>query len=243
MKELYAQLWSVRDYTEKDFFGTLEALAKMGYSGVEFAGYRDIPAADMKKKLDELGMKGISAHIGTDLLKDHLDREIEYLNTLGAKYIVCPWAEIKTVDNAIEYSELFNKIGEKCYNSGLTFAYHNHAHEFETDNGKYPLEVLFENVDSKFVKQQPDLYWVAYAGLDPISYITKNADRCPIIHLKQIENFETKTNVDAASGMIDFKKVMEIASKSDFVYEQEHFVGTSMKNMEKSIKYFKGESL
>lgn len=241
MNKINAQLWSIKDYTEKDFFGSLEALAKMGYSGVEFAGYKDISSKDMKSKLDELNMTGISAHIGIDLLKNNLDKEIEYLNVLGAKYIVCPWADIKTIDSAMQHSELFNQIGEKCYNNGLTFAYHNHAHEFELDNGKYPLEVMFENVNTKFVLQEPDLFWVAYAGIDPIEYITKNAERCPIIHFKQIENMETKTNVDAASGIIDFKKAMKIASKSDFVYEQEHFVGTSMENMEKSIEYFKGE--
>ena len=32
------QLWSVRDETEKNFMGTLEKLARMGYDGVEFAG-------------------------------------------------------------------------------------------------------------------------------------------------------------------------------------------------------------
>jgi sugar phosphate isomerase/epimerase len=243
MNKVNAQLWSVRDYTEKDFFGTLEKLSKMGYIGVEFAGYSDISAKDMKNKLDELQLKGLSAHIGIDLLKNNLEKEIEYLNTLGAKYIVCPAAEIKTVDSAMEYSELFNKIGEKCFENGLIFGYHNHAFEFELDNGKYPLEVLFENVNPKFVKQQPDLYWVAYAGLDPIEYITKNANRCPIIHLKQIENMETKTNVDAASGIIDFQKVMKIAPKSDLVYEQEHYIGTSMEDMEKSIKFFKGEQV
>lgn len=235
MNKLYAQLYSIRDFTEKDFFGTLEEIAKMGYTGVEFAGYGDYSSWDMRKKLDELNLTGISSHVGLDKLKGNLEGEIQYLNDLGAKYIVCPWADIKTVDSAMEHAELFNKIGEKCAEAGLIFAYHNHAHEFELDQGKYPLEVLFENTNRQYVKQQPDLFWVAYAGLDPLEYISKNFERCPIIHLKQIENMQSKNNVDAGSGIIDFKKVMKIANKSDYVYEQESFSGLSIESMKKSF--------
>ena len=237
MNKINAQLWSVRDFTAKDFFGSLEKLSKMGYSGVEFAGYQDIAAADMKKKLDACNLTAISAHVSMDHLRNNLNREIEYLNILGAKYIVCPGAEVNNYETALKTSEIFNEIGEKCLKNGLIFAYHNHAFEFEPDHGKYPLEILYENANPKFVKQQPDLFWVAYAGIDPIEYIAKNIDRCPILHLKQIENMITKANVDAGNGMIDFKKVMEIAKNSDFVYEQEHFTGTSMESMSKSIAY------
>jgi len=38
LTELSAQLWSVQDYTSKDFFKTLEEISKIGYTGVEFAG-------------------------------------------------------------------------------------------------------------------------------------------------------------------------------------------------------------
>jgi len=239
LKQLSAQLWSVQDYTRKDFFGTLEALAKIGYSGVEFAGYNGIAAKDMSAKLNELEMTAISAHVGIDLLKDNLDAEIEYLLNLGAKYIVCPGAQIDTVDQALKHVEIFNQIGEKCSKAGLTFAYHNHAHELKLDQGQYPLEVLFENTDPQYVKQQPDVFWIAYAGIDAIEYMKKNAARCPIIHLKQLENHETKRNVDAGNGIIDFGTLIELSKDADFVYEQEEFVGTSLENMEKSFEFIK----
>lgn len=240
--KLYAQLWSVNDFATKDFLGTLRQIAEMGYHGVEFAGYFDTPAKEMKNHLDELGLYAISSHVGIDNIKTNLEAEIEYLNTLGSKYLVCPGADISTVENAKIYADLFNKVGEKCKKSGLIFAYHNHDHEFKLDGGQYPLEVLFDNADPQLVKQQPDVYWVAYAGLDAVEYIKKNKDRCPIIHLKQIENYHTKANVDAGSGIIDFAKIMEIASQSDFVYEQERSSsGTSLSNMKKSFDYITRE--
>ena len=236
LNKLSAQLWSVQDYTSKDFFGTLEEIAKIGYTGVEFAGYKDILAKDVDKKLKELNLFALSAHVGLNSLKENLDAELEYLNTLGAKYIVCPHAEINTVDSALKHAELFNKIGEQSAKAGLIFAYHNHAHEFKMDNGKYPIDVLFNNTDLRYVKQQPDVFWVAYAGFDVNEYMKKNISRCPVIHLKQLENNETKRNVDAGSGIIDFKYMIDLAKDTDFVYEQEEFIGTSLENMEKSFK-------
>lgn len=238
MKKIYAQLWSVQDYTSKDFVGTLKQIKEMGYAGVEFAGYGNMDAKTMKAKLDELGLYGISSHVGVERLTDNLEAEIEYLNTLGAKYIVCPGAEINNVESALKYAEIFSHIGEKCKQAGLTFAYHNHAHEFVQDQGQYPLDVLFKNADAEYVKIQPDLFWVAYAGLNPMQYVTQNLKRIPIIHLKQIKDMESKDNVDAGSGLIDFAQVMKLAPNADFVYEQEEFVGTSIENMEKSMKYF-----
>jgi len=237
LNKLSAQLWSVQDYTSKDFFGTLEEISKIGYTGVEFAGYNDISAVDMNKKLKELNLTALSAHIGIDKLKSNLDSEIEYLLTLGAKYIVCPHAEINTIESALEHAEIFNKIGEKSASAGLTFAYHNHAHEFKMDKGQYPLEVLFNNTDIRYVKQQPDVFWIAYAGLNVNEYMKKNISRCPVIHLKQLENKITKKNVDAGSGIIDFKYIIELSNDTDFVYEKEEFVGTSMENMRKSFEF------
>ena len=239
MKKINLQLWSVRDFLEKDFFGNLEKIKNMGYSGVEFAGYYDIPKEEMKKRLLEIGLNPISSHVGFSNLTDRLDSELSYLNELGAKYIVCPGADIKTIDSALKHAEAFNKIGEKAKSAGLILGYHNHAHELELEDGKYPLEVFFENTDPSLVIMEPDLYWVAYAGLDPIEFLNKHLKRASIIHLKQIKNLTTKENVNAGSGIIDFSKIMEMASHADFVYEQEHYIKTSMEEIEESAEYFK----
>jgi sugar phosphate isomerase/epimerase len=234
------QLYSVKDQTQNDFAGTLEKVAKMGYTGVEFAGYGGISAADMKALLDSFGLTAVSSHVGYDLLKNGIEKEIEYLNVLGAKYIVCPGTgDLKTVDAAKRLAVEFSEWGEKAKAGGLIFGYHNHDFELKADDGQYPLEVMFENADAGLVKMQPDVYWVAYAGLDPIAFVKKHLSRIPIIHLKQIKDMETKENVDAGSGIIDFKALMtNIAPNADYVYEQEHFKTTSLEEVEKSARYF-----
>ena len=137
------QLYTVRDETEKDFIGTLEKVAEMGYKGVEFAGFGDIPASRMKATLDRLGLKAVGSHTGPDLLKEKLDEVIKYNLEIGNKYIICPWAPFETKDDYVNAACLFNKIGARCKDSGLQFAYHNHDFEFKVFDGEYGLEILY----------------------------------------------------------------------------------------------------
>src|ERR1043166_9313814 len=51
------QLYTVRDDCAKDFPGVLKAVAKMGYSGVEFAGYYGRTAQELRKMLDDDHLK------------------------------------------------------------------------------------------------------------------------------------------------------------------------------------------
>ncbi|MCK8059242.1 MULTISPECIES: sugar phosphate isomerase/epimerase [unclassified Fusibacter] len=236
MKKIYAQLYSIRDEMVKDYMGTLEKIAAMGYAGVEFAGYGGYAAKELKEKLDSLGLIAISSHVSLDRLTTHLEEEIEFLNDLGAKYLVCPWADITSVESALEHAKLFSAIGKKCAESDLIFAYHNHDHEFEESQGQSPLEVLFEHVDSRYVVLQPDLYWIAVAGLDPEEYLKINSSRCPVVHLKQTKVLGERLNVEAGEGVIDFKRMIMDYPEKDFIYEQETSSGTSLESMERSLR-------
>ena len=56
------QLYSVRDEMEKDMDATLKAVAEMGYDCVEFAGYFDHSAEDVKAMCDKYGLEIVSVH-------------------------------------------------------------------------------------------------------------------------------------------------------------------------------------
>ena len=47
------QLYSVRAACKQDFPGTLAAIARMGYAGVEFAGYWNRSAKEIRQMLDD----------------------------------------------------------------------------------------------------------------------------------------------------------------------------------------------
>lgn len=207
------QLYTLREETQKDFIGTLEKVAEIGYEGVEFAGYGGLKASELRKTLDKLGLKAAGSHVGIELLKNNLEEVIDYNLEIGNKYIVCPWNEYKSREDYIETAKLFNKIGEKCREKGLEFCYHNHNHEFEIYDGEYGLDILYKNTDKDLVKAEIDAYWVTYAGVDPVEYLKKFSNRLPLIHLKDMDK-EDRSFTEIGNGIINFKEVIKIAKEN-----------------------------
>lgn len=84
------QLYSIREDCAKDLPGTLAAVSKMGYDGVEFAGYHGRTAKELRKMLDDLGLKCCGTHIGLDtLLGDALKASAEFNLTRSAAIQSC----------------------------------------------------------------------------------------------------------------------------------------------------------
>ena len=57
------QLYTVRDKMKEDFEATLARVAQIGYKEVEFAGYFDRSAADVRAILQKNGLSAPSSHI------------------------------------------------------------------------------------------------------------------------------------------------------------------------------------
>ena len=62
------QLYSVRNDCAKDLPGVLRAVARMGYEGVEFAGYHGRSAKELRQLLDDNGLKCCGTHTGLNTL-------------------------------------------------------------------------------------------------------------------------------------------------------------------------------
>ena len=70
------QLWSIKDEVKRDFAATVAAVAEMGYSGVELAGYGNLDVKGAKAALDAAGLKLAGMHVGLDALKTNLTNVI-----------------------------------------------------------------------------------------------------------------------------------------------------------------------
>ena len=84
------QLYSVREQMAKDFEGTLAAVRAAGFLAVESASLPKKPAAEIRRALDQAGLKCVSSHRSfTDVTRD-LDTTTEFEKTIGVSYIICP---------------------------------------------------------------------------------------------------------------------------------------------------------
>lgn len=230
------QLYSIKTETQKDFVKSLERVAKIGYTGVEFAGYGDLKAKEMKNLLNDLGIESSGSHVSLDLLKNNLQQQIEYNLEIGNKYIVCPYAPIKTREDSLYLAEFLNQAAEECKEEGISVLYHNHAHEFFMDNGEYGLDILFQHGSQ--IQTEIDTYWVAKVGLNPAEYVKKYAGRTPLIHLKDKSKDADEKSTTLGDGTLDFGAIIEVAEGCEwFIVEQEYFEGSVWDSIEKNYKY------
>ncbi len=166
------QLYTVRDQTQQDFVGTLQEVAKLGYKGVEFAGYGGLSAQALTELLTRTGLRTVSSHIGlAELTDEHLDASIAYCRAIGCPTIILPYLteEWRTLEGIQRLAPRLNAIGEQCRAAGLTFGYHNHAFEFEDINRQTWYDHLLQLTDPALVKVELDIYWVAFANHDPLT--------------------------------------------------------------------------
>jgi Xylose isomerase-like TIM barrel. len=108
------QLYTVRDEMKKDAARTLAAVASAGYKQVEFAGYFDHSAKDIRKMLDDNGLVSPSAHIQMSDLGESWDRALDAANLIGHEYLVCGWIDEpeRTVSGYKKIAARFNAAAE-----------------------------------------------------------------------------------------------------------------------------------
>lgn len=244
MDNIGLQLYSVKTECEKDFKGTLKKIADMGYKEVEFAGYGGLSSAEMKAELTKLNLKAIGTHKSLDDLETSLDAEISYAKEVGYDYIICSYAKMETREEAIAVAGRLSEMAIKCAIQGLNFAYHNHAHEFKMDGDETLFDIMLAHADSLLLLEI-DVYWVAFAGLDPVDLIKMHAGRVPLVHLKELAMNESgeKYNAILGRGTLPFADITAIATHlgaEHFIVEHEGSTENELDAVKASLYYLEG---
>jgi len=181
------QVYSARWDAEKDLGATLAEIAKIGYDGVEFAGFYGNSAEDVAQMLKDNGLVAASSHVPFVQILDDPDGVIAYHKAIGCKFIAIPHLGGGLEPGGKDFAKTIRAIyafGKKCRDAGIQLLYHNHDFEFVTVCGQYGLDFLYDAVDEDLLKTEIDTCWVKYAGEDPVAYVKKYAGRAPVVHLK-----------------------------------------------------------
>lgn len=242
MAKVGLQLYTIKELCDEDFKGALELVAKIGYEGVEFAGFYDMDADQLTQILDSLGLLTCGSHTAINTLENDFDGIVKYNKKIGNEYIIIPWLDEKyrkTKENWLATAKLFNDFNKKLKAEGLRLGYHNHAFEFEKIDGVFGYDILAQNTDEDIILEL-DTYWVEYAGLDLNEYIKRYKNRLELLHIKDMA--KDKTSTEAGNGTMDFVSVIEETKKTTkwFIVEQEHFTRPHAQAIEMSFAYIKG---
>jgi sugar phosphate isomerase/epimerase len=182
------QLYSVRNDCKADFDGTLARVAKLGFDGVEFAGYYRYvgKAQELRKRLDGLGLKAPSTHVGSAAFRgDQLQKTIEFHQTLGCKFLIIAGdRDFTDPEKSKAFAEFLNEVSSRLTATGMACGYHNHTKEFTTKFGDKTAFDAFAERTRKEVVLQQDCGWTAAAGVNPVEVIQRYPGRFRSTHFK-----------------------------------------------------------
>jgi sugar phosphate isomerase/epimerase len=268
---LAAQLWTFRDDLQKDVHGTLEKIKDLGFSYVEgFDAPYIVGNPDaFRKELDAAGLQMFALHWNT--LSDWRKDPSVIMNTakkLGAHYTGIAWlkeskADTVTLDIVNEAADILMKACPTAKEAGLQLYYHIHGYELQPMGGdKTFFDSFMSRIDNKCVRLEMDVFWVTYAGQDPVKFMDKYRDGVELLHVKNMAN-HVSTGVFNGSdfmppdmppdnwvplgkGKIDYKAVFKKGKEMGvkwYILEMDKFDGNVYAAVDSSLVYIEKEKL
>ena len=236
MYKIAVQLYTVREEMKENPVATLEKVAGLGYKGVEFAGFFDVPVGEMKAHLERLDLTVVASHTPLEALENQFEEVIHYNKTIGNRYLVCPWSDLKDEESLQQISSRLKALIPKVKAEGMEVLYHNHDHELKTLKGNYLLNQLVEACD-KMLGLEIDTFWVHRGGVNPRTYLLDHQDNIPLVHVKD----GTDKGLNAlGEGTAPIKEVLETVEELGLewiIVENDDPHPNGLEDIKRSIEY------
>ena len=245
LRSVGVQLYSLRDDARRDLAGTLAAIAEIGYSDVELLGSManfGMPPAQLRRVLDDNGLRASSTHVGGSALDD-LERQLDEAQTLGHRDLIIASLPIqgqRTLDDYRRWSDRLNDAGQRTLSRGIHIGFHNHANDHTPIDGVVPYDLLVERTEPGLVRLQLDTGNTAMAGHDPLEYLRRYGDRYWSFHIKDVPRLGATSDTELGQGVIDLRRLLagisDIENKLLYV-EQETYPGTPLESVRRDYSY------
>lgn len=231
------QMWSVRDASEKSLAEALKNVAEIGYKYIEFAGFFNHPAEEVKAMLDEYGLIVSGTHSGFGDLDNDFAAAVKYHKTIGNTNYIVPGAPWDTKDALSATIDKINKYKPMLAAEGITLAYHNHDGEFKPNkDGQIAHEEMEKRTDVNF---EIDTYWAFVAGRDPIETITRLKDRVNVIHLKDGTLDKHGKALGEGEAPVEAVRAKAIELGMRMVVESEGLQPTGLEEVARCMKFLR----
>lgn len=219
--------YTYRNYFEKDVPSTLDMIKRTGFTDIEFSSLFGKTAPELRKMLDDRGLKCSSFGVSYDDLLNKTQVVAENAKTLGAEYVRVASIPHKAAITLVEMQtaiEFFNTVGKILKEQfGLTFIYHNHGFEFQPYNDGTLYDYLVSQTSPKYVSFELDILWAFFPGQNPAELLRKYGKRYKTLHLKDLKKgvkgnlsggTAKENDVVLGTGQIDIPAVLKAAKKA-----------------------------
>ena len=194
-------------------FQSVDLVSFKGY-GYEKSALADMPASEIRRAIDSVGMLCQNCQFSYGELHETLEEKIKFSHVLGLKNIICAPAPGKTntIDDWKWQADQLNDLGRKVKREGFQLGYHNHDLEFMPINGTRPYDALMANTDPTLVMFQIDVGNLTFGGADAVEYLKKYTNRYFSMHAK--DYLPGKTSFPVGQGSLDWSKIFEVVKNA-----------------------------
>ena len=229
------QLYSLRDIAGKDVPGTLAAVAKMGYQGVEWVGwdrYYGWKPQALRNVLDRHNLKSCGTHLTLDALTgDALKSTIEFNKVLGNKFLIVsslPRASMSSLAALMDTAKLLTDLAAQVKEAGMRVGYHCHAQDFKPVADRIPWDVVFANAGPDVIMQL-DTGNCLEGGGNPVAILKTFPHRAVTIHLKE---YGGPKGAVIGEGSVPWPEIFAICETTGgtqwYIVEQESYRGSPL---------------
>jgi sugar phosphate isomerase/epimerase len=178
------EMYTVRDLFAKDPARTLKQVAAMGYKEVECKPI--VEPAVLNPELRAVGLASPSGYYDVPKTLDDWKKTVDMANLYGQQYAVVGNNPRLDAEAWKRQADFFNQCGSLSLAAGIQFCYHAHFREFAQLGDTTGYDIMLTRCDPKLLKMELDIFWVTYAGADPLHYLRLYPGRFPLLHFKDL---------------------------------------------------------
>ena len=185
------QTYTLREVFSQDALSTLKMIKNAGYDYVELnrRNFEQVPPAELRDMLDEVGLPAPSSHISFKMIQGDMRELIKTSQVLGIKYVTVPWIDedVRSLSDWKSHAQLMDKVGKELRDNDLHLAYHNHQFEFDDlGGGTTAMDILLNECLPEHVDFELDLFWAYLADVDIAQFFKANPGRFKLCHIKDM---------------------------------------------------------
>jgi sugar phosphate isomerase/epimerase len=242
-RPLSVQLYSVRDHLAADLPGTIARLADIGFQHVEPFGLPTNSTA----LADALANAHLTAPTSHGNVLGDTEAALSEAASMGVKTLIEPYQPAERFRSLSDIRALADQLSgasQQAAAHGITIGYHNHDHEVSSlIDGEPALFVLAAECDQSVVFEV-DLFWVAYAGVDPLSVVTRLQDRVVALHIKDgPAGKDVSHQVPAGQGDVSLRDSIVQADHALLIVEFDQYAGDLFEGIAQSRQFLIDEGV
>ena len=205
------QAWCVRKQMKDDIPGTLQAVAQLGYEGIELENAFGKSGAEWRKYLDAATLKACGFHHSLNELRgDKLKASIEFNQAIGNRNLILrslPKEVYNSKELLMKTATEINEIADKIKAAGLRVGYHNHTTDFNKFGAEYWWNVFADQTRKNVILQFDTGNASEMEGVSVLDFLKRNKGRTISMHVKPF----SKKSPDAFLGddELDWKQIMK----------------------------------